>query len=183
LQFNDEILVQETLAGSHAAYERLVARYEKLVFKVAWSYARHRDGALDVCQEVFVKAYRKLDSIRGGGSFKAWLMRIAHRESVNWLRGNRRYLEMTGLEEAADPACGPDQENALLADETRRGLLDRLGRLNPRQREALTMRYFDRAPVREIAEALGCSEGVARNILFRGLAKMRAEMTSSGRET
>jgi len=181
LQLADDTLVSETLAGSHAAYEQLVARYERLVFKVAWSYARQRDGALDICQDVFVKAFRKLGTYRRGGAFRAWLMSLTHRECVDWLRGNRRYRDWVDLDEAPEPVCEPNQEDGLLADETRRGLLDRLDRLNPRQRQALTMRYFDRAPVREIADTLACTEGVARNILFRGLAKMRAEAKTTGR--
>jgi len=178
----DDTLVTETLAGSHAAYEQLVVRYERLVFKVAWSYARQRDGALDICQDVFVKAFTKLGSYRRGGAFKAWLMSIAHHECADWLRGNRRYRDWVELDAAPEPACDAAQETTLLADETRRSLLDRLDRLNPRQRKALTMRYFDRAPVRDIAEALTCTEGVARNILFRGLAKLRAEATTTRRD-
>lgn len=183
MQLADDTLVSETIAGSHAAYEQLVSRYEKLVFKVAWSYAKQRESALDICQDVFVKAFRKLGSYRGDGAFRAWLMRITHHESVNWLRSNRRHLDWIDLDDVADPACAPQQENDLIVDETRRGLLDRLDRLNPRQRQALTMRYFDRAPVRDIASALACTEGVARNILFRGLEKMRLEARTTGRET
>ncbi|MEZ4649028.1 MAG: sigma-70 family RNA polymerase sigma factor [Candidatus Eisenbacteria bacterium] len=175
----DDRLVAETLAGSQAAYEALIGRYERRVFRVAWSYARERDGALDICQDVFVTAYRSLASYRRTDSFRPWLMQIAHRKSSNWRRDNRRHHALANLERVPEPGIDPVQESSVLADETRRTLLDRLQRLNPRQRQALTMRYFERAPVPEIARALECSEGVARNILFRGLEKMRVQWESS----
>jgi len=183
VQLSDEHLVTETLTGSQAAYELLVARYEKLVFKVAWSYTRQRDGALDICQDVFVKAYRRLESFRGSGSFRAWLMQITHRIAINWRRDNRRHFECVDLEQAPDPVCAATQENDVLAAEARRGLLDRLDRLNERQRTALTMRYFEKSPVKDIAQALDCSEGVARSILFRGLEKMRSEFETARSES
>ena len=183
MPLSDEHLVTETLTGSQAAYELLIARHEKLVFKVAWSYARQREGALDICQDVFVKAYRKLGSYRGSGSFRAWLMQITHRLGSNWRRDNRRHLECVDLDQAPDPVCGPTQESRVLADEAREGLLERLDRLNERQRTALTMRDFDKSPVKDIADALDCSEGVARNILFRGLEKLRSEFETARSES
>jgi RNA polymerase sigma-70 factor (ECF subfamily) len=179
LQTTDEQLVAETLTGSQRAYELLMSRHEKLVFKVAWTYARQRDGALDICQDVFVKAYRKLDSYRGGGSFRAWLMQITHRISMNWRRDNRRHFECVDLEQAAEPFCEATQESEVLAAEARRDLLERLDRLSERQRTALTMRYIERSPVKDIARALDCSEGVARSVLFRGLGKLRADVQTT----
>ena len=179
----DDNLVAETLAGSQAAYELLIGRYEKLVFKVAWSYAREREAALDICQDVFVTAYRNLGAYRRTGAFRSWLMQIVHRRSSNWLRDNRRHHGFVDLERLPEPRVGPVQESAVLADEARRALFDRMDRLNPRQRAALTMRYFERAPVSEIARTLECSEGVTRNLLCRGLEQMRMQLESSRSES
>jgi len=166
----------------------LVARYDRLVFRVAWSYVRERESALDICQEVFLAAYRSLPEYRGDGPFRSWLTRIAHRRSANWRRDRLRDLRReVPWEEARSGEPGgsgpapllvspPEQESEILAAEARRGLLDRLDRLNSRQRVALTMRYFERAPIPEIARSLECTEGVARNILFRGLQELRRRL-------
>ena len=179
MQLTDDALVTESLAGSQAAFEQLVGRYEKLVFKVAWSYAHRRESALDIAQEVFVKAYRGLRSYRGPEVFKPWLMRITHNESQNWLRRNQRHEQAVDLESIESPRIEPGQEEALKLDQTRRHLLTQMDKLNPRQRQALTMRYFEKASVQEIALSLDCGPGTARNILFRGLQKMRDGLRAS----
>ena len=55
-------------------------------------------------------------------------------------------------------------------------ILDELERLNSRQQLAVTLRYFDQMPLRGIAEALDCSEGTVKSILFRSLEKLRRQM-------
>jgi RNA polymerase sigma-70 factor, ECF subfamily len=179
LQLSDDKLVAEALDGSQAAFETLLSRYEKLVFKVTWSYARQRESALDIAQDVFVKAYRGLRSYRGDDAFKPWLMSIAHNECRTWLRRNEHHEKAVDLETVDIPQIAPQQEDELHQDDTRRHLLDQMDKLNPRQRQALTMRYFEKAPVGDIAQALDCSPGTAKSILFRGLQKMRDGMRFS----
>jgi len=176
VQFSDEDLIAETRAGSHVAFEQLIRRYEKLVYRIAYSYARQPASALDISQDVFVKAFQKLEQYRGSGSFKGWLLRLAHNESANWVRGQRRYQDHDELTADNSPPSQPVQESELLAREQRRLLFAELRRLNPRQRLAVSLRYFERTPVREIAAMLECSEGVAKNILFRSLEKLRNRM-------
>jgi len=124
----------------------------------------------------FLKVYRKLDSFRGGGPWQGWLLRIAHREGLNWIRRNRRHLAQVELTPADYPACEATQETDHLRQERRRELLGQLERLHPRQQVAVTLRYLEHRPIREIAAALECGENVARNILFRGLQTMRRRM-------
>jgi RNA polymerase sigma-70 factor, ECF subfamily len=176
LHFSDETLIQEALGGSKIAFERLIQRYERLIYKVAWSYAGQHDNAMDISQEIFIKVYRKLDSYRGTGSWQGWLLRLAHREGLDWIRRNRRHLNQVELAPTAHPIQPPTQEISRLQKETRQTLLDQLSRLNPRQQLAVSLRYFERRSIREIADTLECNENVARNILFRGLQKIRNQM-------
>ena len=81
-----------------------------------------------------------------------------------------RWEELTSANEVADSA---DDEAALHERERRSRLLDEMEHLNPRQRLAVTLRYFEQMPVREIAEALDCSVGNVKNLLFRSLEKLR----------
>jgi RNA polymerase sigma factor (sigma-70 family) len=62
----------------------------------------------------------------------------------------------------------------LMESERRRLVVDRLQHLNHRSRQAVILRYFCGLPIREVAEALECTEGVARNMLFRSVRKLRA---------
>ena len=167
------------LIGVHSGRDGLCRSFgQRLVFRTAWTYTRQREGALDICQEVFVKAHRKLADFRGHGAFAGWLMRIAHHESLNWRRRERRHAGWEPLDAQTPEAGGPlaaaaDQDAALIEADSHAELFALLDQLNPRQRLAVDLRYFEQQPYREIARSLDCSEAEARNILFRGLQKLR----------
>jgi RNA polymerase sigma-70 factor (ECF subfamily) len=175
----DELLIEKTLAGSLECYDVLMQRYQKDVFAVARGYTRSVDDSLDVCQNVFLKAYRSLDTFQGRSSFKTWLVTIANREGLNWLRTRTRKAPANVVDvETVNIPSGNDQEAALLETERRQRLLESLRVLNQRSRLAVILRYFRDMPIREIAEVLECSEGVARNLLFRSVRKLRAEVAA-----
>ncbi|MEE8583439.1 MAG: sigma-70 family RNA polymerase sigma factor [Acidobacteriota bacterium] len=176
MEFTDQTLVEEVQAGSSVAFEHLMRRYERLVFKVAYGYAGGREGALDVTQNVFLKVHHNLKAFRGKGAFKGWLMRITVHESLNWKRSQRRHQ---GHDELMDFHMTSEhgQDEMLVDQERRRMLLESMGQLNPKQRLAVALRYFEGMPVREISALLRCSEGVTKNILFRSLRKLRAELS------
>lgn len=177
LETVDEILIEKTLAGSLECYDVLMQRYEKDVFAVARGYARSVDDSLDICQNVFLKAYRKLDTFQGRSAFKTWLVSIANREGLNWLRTRSRKTPPDVVDfETVDLPTGGDQEEALLRSEQAQKIVDSLQVLNQRGRLAVILRYFRDMPIREIAAVLGCSDEVVRNVLFRSVRKLRAEV-------
>jgi RNA polymerase sigma-70 factor (ECF subfamily) len=176
LETVDEILIEKTLAGSLECYDVLMQRYEKDVFAIARGYARSVEDSLDICQNVFLKAYRKLDTFQGRSAFKTWLVTIANREGLNWLRTRSRKTPPNVVDfEAVDLPTGGDQEEALLESERAQLVVDSLQVLNQRGRLAVILRYFRDMPIREIAAVLGCSEEVVRNVLHRSVRKLRAE--------
>ena len=85
---SDDSLVADVQAGDSEAFDVLMRRYEKLVCRVALNYVRERQSALDVTQNVFLKAYRHIERVRAEGMFKPWLLRIAYNESISLLRRN-----------------------------------------------------------------------------------------------
>lgn len=177
----DDRLVDETLDGDVEAFEALMRRYERLVFTVARGYGRSRENALDITQNVFLKVYRSLPGFRRESSFKTWLLRIAYNESANWVRRHGRHRGHESIDPSAEPHDGlpardPSQESRILAGE-RIALVERhLGNLNARYRLAVELRYFQELSIREIAEVLECSEGVAKNMLFRSIRRLRDEL-------
>lgn len=175
----DEILVSKTLEGSLDAFDVLMRRHERLVYKVAFSYVGSRENALDVSQNVFLKVYDRLGSFDGRGSFKAWLMRIAYHESVNWVYAQKRHQRHEPLDDGAELEADDDPRRAFLERERRRRVMAEVERLSPRGRLAVLLRYFQSLPIREVAAALECSEGVAKSILFRSVRRMRDAMAGT----
>jgi RNA polymerase sigma-70 factor (ECF subfamily) len=178
LEFSDRELIGEIRTGSAVAFERLMRRYEKLVYKVAYGLTGEREGALDVVQNVFLRVHSKLSTYRAEGDLRNWILRIAANESMNWNRSRKRHRAVE-LNEGIPGGPPSPQEDLFSRRERWKLLRQALFSLNPKHRLALVLRYFEGMPVREIAGVLECSEGVAKNILFRGLKKLKAELAPS----
>lgn len=175
MQFSDGQLVEEALGGSAVAFERLVARYERLVFKVALSCTGQRDSAMDVLQNVFLKVHCKLASFRTEGDFKNWIARITMNESVNWKRSQRRH-QADELDEEMPAVSSPEQEGLIRDREIWEMVKRAMATLKPMYCAAIALRYFEGMSIREVAAALGCREGTVKSMLFRSLQQMRINM-------
>lgn len=173
----DRELLADIEAGSDLAFDRLMRRYRRLVYRVAYGFTGDQESALDVVQETFLKVHTRLTSFREEGQLKNWIARIAANEAMNCKRASSRFAT-SELDESAysrpdtrderDPRAGAEQ-----------ALTRSLAGLDARHRLAIVLRYFGDRSTREIAATLECSEGTARNVLFRGLQKLRTMMTES----
>ena len=175
----DQDLLAGIEAGSDLAFDRLMRRYRRLVFRVAYGFTGDRESALDVVQETFLKVHSRLPGFRGEGQLRNWIVRIAANEAMNWNRSSSRF-ETKALDELVFLRPDPRDENdPVIRASTERALTRSLAALGPRHRLAIVMRYFGERSTKEIAAALECSEGTARNVLFRGLAKLRTMMSET----
>lgn len=172
LEFSDGQLVEETLDGSVVAFEQLVSRYERLVFKIALGCTGQREGALDVMQNVFLKVHCNLSSYRIEGDFKNWIARIALNESINWNRTQRRH-QGDALDETVLAYLPPKQEGFVRDRESWEIVKRSMETLKPKYRAAIALRYFEGLSIREVADVLQCSEGTVKSMLFRSLKQMR----------
>ena len=76
----DVALVEQAKAGDTAAFEQLVRQYERQIFRTALHITQNREDAEDITQDVFFKAFQKLDQFQGNSKFSTWLVRIAVKE-------------------------------------------------------------------------------------------------------
>jgi RNA polymerase sigma-70 factor (ECF subfamily) len=179
----DLALIEEVRTGSRRAFEEIMKRYQRLVYATCLAYTGTQEDALDMTQDVFVKVYEKLGSFRGTGTFKGWLLRITHNEGLNWVRRHARRGDHRELTPLNTPQVQAAQDSDLMQQETRDVLREALLHLNPRQRQAVMLRYFEKASIGEIASILGCTDGTAKNILFRSLRKLRDHLMPHWRES
>ena len=99
---SDELaLVEAAKAGDDAAFEELVRRYDRNVFRIAQHITQNREDAEDVVQDAFVKAYTNLKQFQGQSKFYTWLVRIAVNEALMKLR-RRRPERTVSLDEDED---------------------------------------------------------------------------------
>ena len=178
---SDQELIAQTISGRLEAYDELMARYQRLVYKICRGYTDSHECALDLTQSVFLRTYSRLSSFKGQSAFKTWLVRITCNEGVSWIRANRRHLlGRESLDEALFLRDGSaSQEEQQVRREYRDRLRDGLARLSHRYRTALELRYLHELSVREVASVLECSEGTAKNVLFRGLRRLREQVVLS----
>src|SRR6185436_2111157 len=102
-------LVEHAKKGDRNAFGKLVERYQRRVYALAFGILRQREDAWDVAQEAFVKAYKKLDRFEGTAAFYTWLYRITYNLSIDTLREKAR-RETVDLDEGRKIEEGLDAE-------------------------------------------------------------------------
>ena len=168
----DEVFVAQACAGSRAAFEALVRRYQKPVYFLVRRYVRDHDEAADLAQRTFIRAFGKLADLRGAEVFRTWLFRIAVNLSLNYLRDNARFVDDDeACEQVPVPAVGADRIQARQEVEA---LRQAARELPGKQRLTLELRIYEELSFRDIALALGISEGAAKVNFHYAVGKLRA---------
>jgi RNA polymerase sigma-70 factor (ECF subfamily) len=176
----DSELIAAVRAGDTNQFEALVIRYQPRIFGMVRRYARREAEVQDIAQEIFVKAFQKLDGFRADAPFEHWLMRLAVRTCYDFLRAHQRNREhnITDLGDA-------DREStALEGVASREGESDRaaatralikavLSQLSPAARMVITLLEIEERSIKEIARLTGWSETLVKVRAFRARAEMK----------
>jgi RNA polymerase sigma-70 factor (ECF subfamily) len=184
-------IIARAREGDLDAFNALVEAHQRAVYNLCLRMVGIPAAAEDATQDAFISAYRNVASFRGG-SFRAWLMRIASNACTDELRrrGRRPALSLDapppGSEEpldVPDPARGPEAE--ALRTEQEAAIQAALARLPADQRLAVILCDVQGFAYEEIAEAMRCSVGTVKSRISRGREKLRvllaAEQMSGGK--
>jgi RNA polymerase sigma-70 factor (ECF subfamily) len=180
VEVSDWELVQKCQAGDVSAFQELVSRYQQKVFTVIVGLLRNREDALEVAQETFFRAYRKIKSFQGESSFYTWLYRIAVNNAIDaQRRQNRNPLDfresMDGIMEernevAKDPFADAHDK------ELRAKLVQAINDLTPEHRAVIVLRTLEGLSYRDIGKILGCSEGTVMSRLHYARKKLQEKL-------
>src|SRR5215467_9993259 len=103
-QDQDAGLVERYLAGDVTAFDEIMIRYERQIYRVCYRFVENRDDALDLAQDVFVKVFEHLPTFRRESTFKTWLYRIAINHCLNHVRKNsQQFVEVTEFTASVHP--------------------------------------------------------------------------------
>jgi RNA polymerase sigma-70 factor (ECF subfamily) len=185
---DDVLLVREAQRGNHAAFAQLVRAHHERVLKIAFRITGSLSDAQDIYQDVFLKAYKKLENFRFECSFSTWLFRITTNTALDHLRKNRQRKEEDATKvsvegEAHDllnqvpddrPASNPEEE--LLRCELGASILCALRRLTPHEQIVFDLKHIRGMKMRAISEVLNTSEGSVKTCLFRATRKLRLHL-------
>jgi RNA polymerase sigma-70 factor, ECF subfamily len=185
---SDTELIAAVRQGDVEKFEVLITRYQPRVFATARRYARREDEVQDIVQEVFIKAFQKLDSFRAEAPFEHWLMRMTVRTCYDFLRSHQRNRETT-LTELSDPevdwlerfAASPE-DNSKNTDAAR-ALVERvMAQLSPEARLVITLLEIEDRSVKEISRLTGWSVPLVKVRAFRARAQMKKILETLTRE-
>ncbi len=180
---SDEELIKDAIYGNKEAFGELVRRYEKKVYSLAYSILLNKDDAMDISQEVFIKAYEGLRRYRGGSQFFTWLYRIVVNLCIDFTRREKAKGEMEYID-AIDPgdthtsffAHQQTPEEATAGREKLRALKKALNSLPEDQRIAITLREIEGLSYEEIAETMNCSIGTVMSRIHYARKKLKEKL-------
>lgn len=175
--------VRASQAGDRGAFDQLVDQYKEIVYSVAYRFARDPDLAMDLAQDVFIRAYRGIKTFKGKSSFSTWLYRIAVNTCIDYTRRRARSIEpYTVPEEVAEyadsepvgsePVVGP--VGLALSAELGEQIQQAIDALPSYHKSVFVLYEIRGLSYKEIAEVVGCSIGTVMSRLHYARKKLRA---------
>lgn len=171
----DEYLVVAAQGGDHAAWERLVTRWQPRLLRHAWRLTGHADRAADLVQDAWVDIWKGLRRLEDAVAFPAWAFRIVtrrcHRAFDERDRERAGMRELTETSTESDEAAGAE---AIARDIDLARVRAAMAALPPAQRAALSLFHLEALSVAEIAIALDVPPGTVKTRLMHARRKLRA---------
>lgn len=186
---SDGQLVQRCISGERAAFDQLIARYQRQAVAVSYRLLGNSQDALEVTQDSFLKAFSSLGTLQKPEAFGGWLMRIVSNLSLNYRR-SRKLRTQLPLDDCLGPtesqavdgggsewmARDDDPVHRLESQEMGARLKQALDQLPEKQRLAIVMFTIEELPQKQVAQALGCSVEAVKWHVFQGRKRLKELM-------
>src|SRR5512135_354588 len=182
----ETVLVEAARSGDMAAFEALVRRYDRNVFRIANHITQNREDAEDVVQDAFLKAYENLHNFQEQSKFYTWLVRIAVNEALMRLRKRRpeRFVSLdedVKTEEDSMPReiadWSPNPEQQYNQAELKEILSKTIQGLPPGFRTVFVLRDVEGLSTEETADALELSVPAVKSRLLRARLQLRERLS------
>jgi RNA polymerase sigma-70 factor (ECF subfamily) len=172
----DTDLIRQAARGNVEAYNLLISRWEKRVYNYLLRLVRNREDALDLTQDVFLKAYQNLRKLDEPGRFAPWLYRIAHNEAYSMFRKRRPESDVDELAPEGTETQVTVGGSPVFPIELSLAVASALGRLSADQREAVVLKIYQGFKFEEMAEILSCPVSTVKSRLYTALELLKTEL-------
>ena len=177
---DEKELIIRTQRGESEAFNPLVNKYRQKIYNLIYQRVRNRETAEDICQEVFLKAWKALPNFKGQSAFYSWLYKIASNCSTDFLRKQNKQsvisweelpsnaemvLEVTQTRPSISQIVEKKEFECIVAEAVRQ--------LPTGQRRVFHLRYAEELPIKDIASRLNRSEGTIKTHLHHAHRKLR----------
>ena len=178
----DEELARLVRAGRPELFAQLYARYYSRVYRMAYGMTGRHDAAEDLAQEIFLRAYQKIDLFDMRSSFSTWFYRLAFNRALNYskARQNLRAEQEGDFDRMPSTGSSRQMDKKLLEEEVQAQVYRALASLKPKLRLVVILKDIEGLRYEEIAERMNCSTGTlasqlkrARRLLARKLQHLR----------
>ncbi len=176
---NDAELVEQILNGNNNAFRYLVANYQRLVLHVVGRVVQRQDEAEDICQEVFIKVFRKLKRFRGESRLSTWIATIAYNTSISHVRKQVRRGEQSYDDNPVLIAQIRDEslnQKVVEKEEAKKILMEMIESLPVNYRTVLTLFHLEEFSYKEIEEITGMPEGTIKSYLSRARKLLKEKL-------
>ncbi len=185
---NDAELVVQILNGNNNAFRFLVSKHERLVLHVVGRVVQRQEDVEDICQEVFIKVFRKLKRFKGESRLSTWIAAIAYNTSISHIRKKIRQNEHSYDEHPILIAAEEDDalnQKIVEKEEAKKYLLEMIERLPVNYRTVLTLFHLEEFSYKEIEQITGMPEGTIKSYLSRArkLLKEKLELVAKTEKT
>lgn len=186
-ELEDQILIGKVLEGDTRAFERLVEKYKKRIYYLAYRMTRDHDSADELAQESFVKAYQAMSGFKPGYSFFTWVYRICINLTINFLKREKQNVSVDFLSDSGIAINSGNELNQLermIASEQAAIVKEALNTLPPDQKAVFLLKTYDDMSYEQMAEVMDCSIGTVMSRLFRARHKLKKalEMAESEKD-
>jgi RNA polymerase sigma-70 factor (ECF subfamily) len=174
----DESLVLKVLKEDKNTYIEIVKRYEEKLSRYIKRFIWDIDDATDVLQNVFIKAYQNLNSFDDSLKFNSWIYRIAHNESVNYLKKNKKIgISFIDIDFVAPTLFAKEKSDEYVLDKEKKLEIEKvLEKLDVKYREIIVLNFFEDMSYDEISDILKIPISTVGTRVRRAKEKIKTEL-------
>ena len=169
----DAELVRLCQDGDMAAFEQLFYKYQERVYSTALRMMNNQDDAMDLTQDIFLKAYQNISKFRFTAAFSTWLYRLAVNLCIDELRKRKKTGNPAPLEEALSESDGDTPEDNVISSDTERQVWKAINSLKEKDRAIIVLRDIEGLSYKEIAEVFKCSLGRVKSRIHEARQKLK----------
>jgi RNA polymerase sigma-70 factor (ECF subfamily) len=170
----EKTLIKRFQGGDHAAYGELFEAHQRRIIHLALQILRNEESALDVAQEVFMRAYEELPEWRWEARFSTWLYRTALNVCFERIRAEDKQRKIR--DEMPEAEMAPSPETGAEGNEILSAIDQAVQQLPPRQRAIFALKQYQELRFSEIAAMLDITEGGAKASYHKALLALRERL-------
>lgn len=173
----DYHLLQQVSAGDEDAFKELYFRYHVLIYNYILRLIHEPSAAEDILQNVFWAVWQGSGKFRATASVKTWIFRIAHHQTISWLRSHKKKNQASeNFDELLMPSDAPLPEDLILKKIESTRIRNALEQLSPNHRSVIELTFIYGFAYKEIAKIMDCPIGTVKSRMSYALRYLSAEI-------